>query len=69
MKRYRSRYNHATERATAGYYEVVLDDYKVKAQLTATSRVGIHKYTYPSTDGRIILDLNHGIYNYDGKVL
>ena len=66
---YRSRYNHATERATAGYYEVVLDDYKVKAQLTATSRVGIHKYTYPSTDGRIILDLNHGIYNYDGKVL
>lgn len=36
---YRSRYNHATERATAGYYEVVLDDYKVKAQLTATSRV------------------------------
>ena len=47
----------------------MLDDYKVKAQLTATSRVGIHKYTYPSTDGRIILDLNHGIYNYDGKVL
>ena len=37
--------------------------------MTATSRVGIHKYTYPSTDGRIILDLNHGIYNYDGKVL
>lgn len=66
---YRSRYSHATEHASAGYYEVMLDDYKVKAQLTATARVGIHKYTYSSEDGRIVLDLNHGIYNYDGKVL
>ena len=66
---YRSRYNHATERATAGYYEVVLDDYKVKAQLTATSRVGIHKYTYPSTDWRIFLFLYHCMYYYYCKVL
>lgn len=30
----------------------------------------MHKYTFsPNTDGRIILDLNHGIYNYDGKTL
>jgi putative alpha-1,2-mannosidase len=66
---YRSRYSHSTEHASAGYYEVELEDYKIKAQLTATPRVGIHKYTYPSSDGRIVLDLNHGIYNYDGKVL
>ena len=67
---YRSRFSHETEKSMPGYYEVMLDDYKVKAQLTATQRVGVHKYTFPkSGDGRIILDLNHGIYNYDGKTL
>lgn len=67
---YRSRFSHDTEKAAPGYYEVVLDDYGVKAQLTATERTGIHKYTYPENDTqRIILDLNHGIYNYDGKTL
>lgn len=67
---YRSRFSHDTEIATPGYYEVVLDDYDVKARLTATERVGIHQYTYPKgADGHIILDLIHGIYNYDGKVL
>ncbi|WP_029906454.1 GH92 family glycosyl hydrolase [Prevotella sp. 10(H)] len=67
---YRSRYSHDTEVSRPGYYEVVLDDYKVKAQLTATERVGVHKYTYPSNEvQKILLDLTHGIYNYDGKVL
>ena len=67
---YRSRFSHSTEKSMPGYYEVMLDDYKVKAQLTATQRVGVHKYTFPKDEqGRIILDLNHGIYNYDGKVL
>lgn len=67
---YRSRYSHDTEKARPGYYEVVLDDYKVKAQLTATERVGVHKYTYPEGEvQKILLDLTHGIYNYDGKVL
>ncbi|MBK5720589.1 GH92 family glycosyl hydrolase [Dysgonomonas sp. Marseille-P4677] len=67
---YRSRFSHDTEVAHPGYYEVVLDDYKVKAQLTATERVGIHKYTYPANEEqKLLLDLTHGIYNYDGKVL
>lgn len=67
---YRSRFSHTTEKSMPGYYEVMLDDYNVKAQLTATQRVGVHKYTFPKGgDGRIILDLNHGIYNYDGKTL
>lgn len=67
---YRSRFSHATEKSMPGYYEVMLDDYNVKAQLTATQRVGVHKYTFPKDEqGRIILDLNHGIYNYDGKTL
>lgn len=67
---YRSRFSHATEKAAPGYYEVMLDDYGIRAQLTATQRVGIHKYTFPEGEkGHLILDLVHGIYNYDGKVL
>lgn len=67
---YRSRFSHNTEISRPGYYEVVLDDYKVKAQLTATERVGVHKYTFPSNEKQqVLLDLVHGIYNYDGKVL
>lgn len=68
---YRSRYSHDTEISKPGYYEVLLSDYGVKAQLTTTQRVGVHKYTYPAQakEQRIILDLIHGIYNYDGKVL
>ena len=68
---YRSRFTHETELSMPGYYEVTLDDYNIKAQLTATERVGVHKYTFPekSKDARIILDLIHGIYNYDGKTL
>lgn len=68
---YRSRYSHNTEVSKPGYYEVLLSDYGVKAQLTTTQRVGVHKYTYPAQakEQRIILDLIHGIYNYDGKVL
>ena len=52
---YRSRFSHDTERAMPGYYEVQLDDYNVKAQLTATPHVGVHKYTFPKEgDGRIV---------------
>ena len=54
---YRSRFTHDTEKAAPGYYEVKLDDYGVKVQLTATQRVGVHKYTFPvDKEGRIVLD-------------
>ena len=67
---YRQRFLHDTEQASPGYYAVTLGDNGIQVQLTATQRVGIHKYTYPKgSDQRIILDLLHGIYNYDGKVL
>ena len=61
---YRSRFSHSTEKATPGYYEVTLADNGVRAQLTATTRVGIHKYTFPDAkEARLIIDLIHGIYN------
>ncbi len=66
---YRSRFNHDNEHAELGYYSVLLDDYNIKAELTATERTGVHRYTYPKGEGHIILDLAYGIYSYDGKVL
>ncbi len=67
---YRSRYSHQTEEAHPGYYKVRLDDYNITTELTATERVGFHKYTFPKSDSSyIILDLTSGIYNYDGKII
>ncbi|SFI39613.1 GH92 family glycosyl hydrolase [Halpernia frigidisoli] len=65
---FHSQFSHSTEKAEPGFYSVMLDDYNIKAELTATERVGFHKYTFPkSTDSHIILDLMSNIYNYDGK--
>ena len=67
---YRSRFSHEREEASPGYYAVTLDDYDIRAELTVSERVGLHRYTFPETDvARVVLDLVHGIYNYDGKVV
>lgn len=59
-KGYASPFSHRNERASPGYYSVVLDDGNIRAELTTTNRVGFHRYTYPE-GGRpnIILDLVH----------
>lgn len=65
---FRSAYNHENEIAKPNYYSVLLDDHQIRAELTTTTRVGIHKYTFSKQDSaNIILDLVSGIYNYDGK--
>lgn len=65
---YRSTFSHNNEHAEAGYYSVLLEDYNIKAELTATTRVGMHQYTFPKSDqAHVILDLTSGIYNYEGK--
>lgn len=67
---YRSRFNHQTEKSSPGYYSVFLNDYNIKAELTASERVGFHNYTFSdSSSANIILDMLSGIYNYDGKVI
>ena len=67
---YRSRFSHDQESASPGYYAVALEDSGIKAELTATNRVGFHRYTFPATDSaHVILDLVSSIYDYDGKVL
>lgn len=65
---YHSQFKHENEKASPGYYRVLLDDYKILAELTATERVGFHQYTFPKTDSaHIILDLVSNIYPYDEK--
>ena len=55
---YRSRFSHDTEDAEAGYYKVQLEDHDIQAELTATTRVGVHRYTFPETDeAHLILDM------------
>lgn len=57
---YRSSFDKSEEYATAGYYRVVLKDYNIKAELTATERVGFHQYTFPETDSaNVIFDIGH----------
>ncbi len=67
---YRSHFSHASEQAHPGYYAVTLDDYGVRAELTATARVGVSRYTFPADKpANILLDMRSSIYNYPGKVL
>lgn len=54
---YRSRYSKDTEQASAGYYSVVLADYQVKAEMTATTHCGMLRFTFPQEDtSRIQID-------------
>lgn len=55
-------YTHKDEVVKPGYYAVNLRDYAVKAEMTASERVGFHKYTFPrSADSHIAVDLIQGI--------
>ncbi|WP_256010632.1 GH92 family glycosyl hydrolase [Desertivirga xinjiangensis] len=57
---YRSRFKKENEKASPGYYSVLLDDYGIKAELTASKRVGFHRYTFPaSKESHILFDLFH----------
>lgn len=59
---YCSSFSHDNETAQPGYYSVFLDTYKVKAELSATKRAAIHRYTFPeSTESGFILDLDYSL--------
>ena len=65
---YRSRFSHQNEVSQANYYKVKLDDYNIQAEMTTSTRVGFHQYTFPKADdAHIVLDLTAGIYNYPDK--
>ncbi len=57
---YRSRFEKSSELAKPGYYQVTLSDYDIKVELTATERVGFHRYTFPKhQDAHLIIDIGH----------
>ena len=55
-------YSHQAERMSPGYYSVLLDN-GIRAELTATERSGLHRYTFPADtrDGYLRIDLRQGI--------
>ena len=60
IKGYRSAFDHKNEKATPGYYSVLLKDYHIQAELTTTLRTGFQRYTFPKSDSaHIIIDLSH----------
>ncbi|MDR0413634.1 MAG: GH92 family glycosyl hydrolase [Dysgonamonadaceae bacterium] len=59
-----SAFSHGNEAATPGYYRVHLDTYGIEAELTATTRAGFHRYTYPETGSAgLFIDLARTIHD------
>lgn len=57
-----SNFSHASEVAEPGYYSVFLDRYGVRAEMTATKRAALHRFTFPETEkAGFILDLDYSI--------
>ncbi|HWB63138.1 MAG TPA: GH92 family glycosyl hydrolase [Chitinophagales bacterium] len=68
-KKYSSPFSHTNEKASPGYYSVVLDKPHVKVELTTTLRTGLHKYTFPKAkEANIILDLTHRDQVKEGEI-
>ena len=59
-----SKFSHDDESATAGYYRVLLKDYNIHVELTATERCGIQRYTFPEAQAAIFLNLKKAM-NWD----
>ena len=58
---YASTYSHDTEIVRPEYYSVQVERYNIKAEMTATNRVGFHRYTYPAgKPASILVDINEG---------
>jgi predicted alpha-1,2-mannosidase len=67
-KGFYSTFSHDTEEASPGYYGVDLESYDIQAALTASERVGMHRYTFPRTEeAHILLDLVYNVYHHDNK--
>lgn len=62
-----SKFSHDDEEASAGYYSVILKDYNIKVELTASERTGIQRYTFPGGDAAVFLNLRKAT-NWDATV-
>lgn len=59
-----SSFSHNDEVASAGYYRVLLKDYNINVELTATERCGIQRYTFPEAEASVFLNLKRSL-NWD----
>ena len=59
-----SKFSHADEKASAGYYQVKLKDYNIDVELTATPRCGVQRYTFPKAESMVVLNLKKAM-NWD----
>lgn len=58
----RSHFTHENEGASPGYYHVLLTDYHINVELTATQRCGMHRYIFPRSDNSVVfIDLGFSI--------
>lgn len=62
-----SKFSHDRESSFAGYYQVMLDDYGINVELTATDHCGIQRYTFPEADASVFLNLKKAM-NWDATV-
>ncbi len=60
---------YSAEISKVGYYSTILDKYNIKAEMTATKRVGISKYTFPAGESNILLNLGLGLTNEQGAMV
>jgi len=58
---YASPFSHKNEKASPGFYEVLLDKHNIKVSLTTSVRSGMHQYRFPvnTNEGKVLLDLKH----------
>ncbi|EIO3703749.1 GH92 family glycosyl hydrolase [Vibrio parahaemolyticus] len=63
-------FDKANEEASAGYYKTKLNQGQIEVELSATKRVGLHKYTFTEgADRNVKFDLGHTLMNNNGKSL
>ena len=66
-----STFSHNDEAASAGYYRVLLKDYNINVELTATERCGIQRYTFPEAEASVFLNLKKAMnwdFTLDSKI-
>ena len=65
---YSAKYSHRDEEVSPGYYSILIKKYGIKAELSATNRVGIHRYTFPANaSAHVIINLKEGTGDHSYK--
>ncbi|PWK78476.1 putative alpha-1,2-mannosidase [Mucilaginibacter oryzae] len=68
-QKFQSSFSHKNEKASPGYYEVLLNDHHIKSQLTASAHTGLHKYTFLKPGkARLLVDMQSGLVESPGEL-